>query len=173
MKKGLSSTLVIHYGVHASPFGKYLLALERGEVRALLFLVKGGEKEALRLVVRDSPEATLVRDEVRTGKVAQKLFAPTRRAVTLPLVLKGTDFEIKVWDALLATREGETVTYGDIAERIGAARATRAVGTACGKNMIGYLIPCHRVVPKAGGLGNYRWGRKNKEALLAWECSRG
>lgn len=84
----------------------------------------------------------------------------------LPLDIRGTAFQIKVWSFLLSIKEGDTFNYGEVAERINNPKAARAVGTACGKNTIAILIPCHRVLRSGGGLGGYRWGLKLKQALL-------
>ncbi len=84
----------------------------------------------------------------------------------LPLDLRGTAFQMKVWQFLLSIREGDVLSYGELAKQIGKPRAHRAVATACGKNRIGVLIPCHRVLRGDGGLGGYRWGLERKRALL-------
>jgi len=89
------------------------------------------------------------------------------------LVLRGTNFQIKVWEAMIHTRPGEVFSYGQVAERIGHPRAHRAVGTALSLNDIGYLIPCHRVIQVSGGIGQYRWRSERKIAMQAWEQARG
>ena len=86
----------------------------------------------------------------------------------MPLLCTGTPFQLKVWQAAQAIPAGVTVTYQDIAQRIGHAHAYRAVGSALGNNKLAYLIPCHRVIKKEGEIGNYRWGREVKEGLLGW-----
>lgn len=90
----------------------------------------------------------------------------------LPLDIRGTAFQIKVWKFLLSIKEGDVLSYGEVAEQIGDPKAARAVGTACGKNLIGVLIPCHRVLRRDGGLGGYRWGLERKRALLEKERTR-
>ncbi|MFI5332809.1 MAG: methylated-DNA--[protein]-cysteine S-methyltransferase [Candidatus Babeliales bacterium] len=91
--------------------------------------------------------------------------------LNVPLLCTGTPFQIKVWQAALAITPGTTATYHNLAHTIGHAQAYRAVGSALGKNKLAYLIPCHRVVKKDGDLGNYRWGREVKEALLGLELN--
>ena len=86
-----------------------------------------------------------------------------------PLSMQGTPFQMKVWKALLQIPRGQTRTYADIARAVGSPKAVRAVGTACGKNKIAFLIPCHRVLASNGKLGGYRWGLDRKKAMLAWE----
>ncbi|MEM8888411.1 MAG: methylated-DNA--[protein]-cysteine S-methyltransferase, partial [Bacteroidota bacterium] len=89
----------------------------------------------------------------------------------LSLLLQGTNFQLKVWEALLNVPRGQLTTYGDIAERIEKPKAVRAVGTAVGRNPIAYLIPCHRVIRKEGKLGEYRWGSGRKKAIIGWEMA--
>ena len=90
----------------------------------------------------------------------------------LHLLLRGTNFQIKVWEALLCIPPGNVASYEDVARLIGAPRATRAVASAIAQNPVGYLIPCHRVIRKTGVIGDYRWGAARKQALLAWEAAR-
>ena len=86
--------------------------------------------------------------------------------------MRGTNFQIRVWQALLRIPSGAVISYGDLARRLGNPGAARAVGSAVGSNQVSYLIPCHRVVREATGLGQYRWGAARKHALLAWEAAR-
>ena len=90
----------------------------------------------------------------------------------MPLLLKGTNFQVKVWEALLRIPAGQRVSYQQVATPIGQPQAGQAVGSAVGANALGYLIPCHRVIQKSGTLGGYRWGLPRKQALLAWEAAR-
>jgi len=96
-------------------------------------------------------------------------FSGDSSPAPLHLFVKGTNFQIKVWEALLRIPLGKAVTYGDIARHIGSPGAVRAVGTAVGKNPIPFLIPCHRVIRKMGGFGNYREGPTRKKIILGWE----
>ena len=109
-----------------------------------------------------------------TRALIERIFAfQTRNAGSrIPLFVKGTNFQIKVWEALLRIPEGCVVSYGDLARRIGVPRAGRAVGNALAANPIGYLIPCHRVINKSGRYHGYRWGANRKKAILGWEASR-
>ncbi len=90
----------------------------------------------------------------------------------MPLDLQGTNFQLKVWQALLEIPPGAVVAYEKLAARVGKPRATRAVATAVGQNPIAFLIPCHRVIRKVGAIGNYRGGVTRKRAILAWEAAR-
>ncbi len=89
----------------------------------------------------------------------------------MPLLLKGTNFQLRVWEALLHIPPGRAVSYGDIAAHIGHPAAVRAVGSAVGANPISWLIPCHRVLRKTGDLGGYRWGTTRKQAMIGWESA--
>jgi len=90
----------------------------------------------------------------------------------LPLDLRGTNFQIKVWQALLEIPPGAVVPYTDLATRVGNPKASRAVGSAVGQNPIAFIIPCHRVVRKVGSIGGYHGGTNRKRAMLAWEAAR-
>jgi AraC family transcriptional regulator of adaptative response/methylated-DNA-[protein]-cysteine methyltransferase len=115
--------------------------------------------------------ARLQEDEVTTGKMIQQIFNPPHNRIDKPLLLllQGTNFQIKVWQALLQIPEGCVTSYGYLADKIGQPSASRAVGTAIGNNPISYLIPCHRVLRGDGGIGGYRWGIDRKLAILGTE----
>jgi AraC family transcriptional regulator of adaptative response/methylated-DNA-[protein]-cysteine methyltransferase len=117
--------------------------------------------------------ADLRQEEHRTEPVINRIFELLRngRGEPISLYLHGTNFQIKVWEALLHIPPGAVVTYADIAAHLGAPGAARAVGNAVGSNPIPVLIPCHRVIRKAGDFGGYRWGAARKKALLGWELA--
>ena len=152
--------LTIRYGIHATPFGDCLLATTNRGICALRF---GGIKE----LREEWPAATFVRDQSQTGDLCRRIFHAGRGPFHLHL--RGTNFQLKVWQALLTIPAGNVVTYGDVAEKIGSPNAQRAVGAAIGRNSIAYLIPCHRVIHSLGVVGNYRWGHVRKQAILGWE----
>jgi AraC family transcriptional regulator of adaptative response/methylated-DNA-[protein]-cysteine methyltransferase len=171
--------LTIRYGFHATPFGECLLATTERGICGLTFV--GDEDELANLHGR-WPAAHLVEDSQGTAGVAQRIFGPGLLAAhheepspsngaPLRLLLAGTNFQIKVWDALLRIPPGSVCTYEDIAQRIGQPSAARAVGGAVGSNAIAYLIPCHRVIRKSGVIRDYRWGATRKKALLTWEAA--
>ncbi|PTL83787.1 methylated-DNA--[protein]-cysteine S-methyltransferase [Vitiosangium sp. GDMCC 1.1324] len=168
------SGLDIHHGVHDSPFGEYLLAVcERG-LCGLHFLAGESEDEALRRLQEQWPNASFTESPEVTAAWAGRIFPSRRRRTPQPLglLVKGSNFQLKVWDALLRIPPGSVATYQDIATVIGAPGAVRAVGTAVGENPVAFLIPCHRVIRKTGAFGGYRWGAPRKRALLAWEAAR-
>lgn len=169
--------LEIAYGFHDTPFGEaLLLATERG-VAGLAFVDedKGqSRQEALADMTGRWPRATFVEAPERTAAQAVRIFEPGRWSPEQPvrLVLIGTDFEIRVWQALLRIPMGRAVTYADIARHLGQPTASRAVGSAVGRNPISFVVPCHRVLRGDGQLGGYHWGLTRKRALIGWETGR-
>ena len=169
--------LDIAYGFHASPFGEaLLLATERG-VAGLAFVDedKGQSRaEALADMTRRWPSARFVEAPERTAAHAVRIFDPGAWMPEQPvrLVLIGTDFEVRVWETLLRIPMGRAVTYGDIARHLGQPTASRAVGSAVGRNPISFVVPCHRVLRGDGNLGGYHWGLTRKKALIGWETGR-
>jgi AraC family transcriptional regulator of adaptative response/methylated-DNA-[protein]-cysteine methyltransferase len=166
--------LSIAYGLHASPFGTALIfATERG-LCGLAFADRGEETAALDDMRARWPNARLVEDRARTLPYARRVFDPAlwREQEPLRVVLIGTDFEIRVWDTLLAIPFGATSTYARVAQRIGRPKAARAVGAAVGKNPVSFVVPCHRVMGSSGALTGYHWGLTRKRAMLGWEAAR-
>src|SRR5262245_17038240 len=166
--------LTIRYGFHPSPFGTALvMATERG-LAGLTFADAGEEKAALADMRRRWPNATYVEDIPRTAALARRNFDPKLWRADRPLrvILIGTDFEVRVWDALIKIPLGRVTCYSDLAGRIGAPKAARAVGAAVGKNPISFVVPCHRVIGRSGELTGYHWGVTRKHAMLGWEAGR-
>lgn len=133
----------------------------------LCFVPPGEENKAWREITLVWPHADVIRDDARAASLAATVFAPhetDNRTVTLHL--KGSPFQLKVWRALLTIPRGETVTYGELALRIGRPGAARAVGTAVSLNPVAVLVPCHRVIRASGETGEYRWGTELKKRLL-------
>ena len=164
--------LTIRYGFHPSPFGTALvMATERG-LAGLAFADAGKERAALADMKGRWPKAAYVEDMATTAPLARRIFdsAQWRAEQPLRVVLIGTDFEVRVWEALLQIPMGRLATYSDIAGKISAPKAARAVGAAVGKNPICFVVPCHRVVGKSGDLTGYHWGLTRKRAMLGWEA---
>lgn len=164
--------LEIRYGLHDSPFGPCLIATTKRGVCGLHFV--GNRKSALARLRSDWPRADLRDDPAATREVAARIFRPlaTGMAGPLALLVKGTNFQIQVWRALLALPFGTVTTYGEIASRVGRPSAARAAGNAIGANPIAWLIPCHRVLRESGEIGGYRWGAARKAAMLGWKFAR-
>lgn len=162
--------LTIRYGFHPTPFGEALLGLtERGLCH--LSFVQTSHEAALALFKADWRNATIMADSTATEPLLAPIFSLGAHPTPLPIYLTGTNFQLKVWEALLTIPQGQVTTYEQIAAQIGHTQALRAVGTAVGHNPIAYLIPCHRVIRKMGEFGNYRWGPARKKALLGWEAA--
>jgi len=171
--KSQGEDLEIAYGFHASPFGECLLALTGRGICDLIFVSEGNREEALKALKKRWARAALHEDPQRTGPVVAQVFDRLTggEAKPLSLHLRGTNFQIKVWEALLNIPSGTVVSYEDIAVSIGMPSAARAVSNAVARNPIPVIIPCHRVIRKAGAYGGYRWGTARKKALLGWEAA--
>ncbi len=163
--------LSIGFGFAASPFGEVLVAWTERGVCHFAFRTSGQAEMISGLSAR-WPEATLAPDHGRAEELLRRIFPETPARGNIHLVLKGTNFQIKVWEALVRTEFGQVVSYQQLARRAGSPHAQRAVGNALAANSIGFLIPCHRVIRETGDVGNYRWGSERKLALLGWEKAR-
>jgi len=159
----------IAYGFYPTPFGECLLALT-GRGICFLAFVDGERQVALEQLRFDWANANLREDPSRTRLVVGQIFAP-RPGTSIALHLRGTNFQIKVWEALLRLPPGAVTSYEALAEQVCSINAARAVGDAVARNPLAYLIPCHRVLQKAGGFGNYRYGAARKQAILGWEMA--
>jgi AraC family transcriptional regulator of adaptative response/methylated-DNA-[protein]-cysteine methyltransferase len=172
-KRGAAG-IAIAWGFHPTPFGTALFAVTERGLCGLSFVPGGEEGEAIATLKARWPGASFREDPARSAPVAAEVTARMQGEARGPLslLLNGTPFQVKVWEALLAIPEGDVMTYGDLAVAAGAPGASRAVGTALASNPIGYLIPCHRVIRATGAIGEYRWGSARKQAMLALEASR-
>jgi len=164
--------LTIRYGFHISPFGIALLMVTDRGLAGLAFNDPGDERAALEDMTSRWPNATYVEDISATAPYAARIFDPAKWRSDQPLrvVLIGTDFQIRVWEALLRIPMGKACTYSAIAESIGAPKASRAVGAAVGANPMSFVVPCHRALGKSGALTGYHWGLTRKRAILGWEA---
>ncbi len=160
----------IAHGFHDSPFGRCLLARTERGICALSFVEQGAEAEAVEELRARWSGAELVEDPAETVAAAARIFQGG--AGPLSLHLRGTNFQLRVWEALLHIPAGHLVSYGELAEGLGCPGASRAVGSAVARNPVGWLIPCHRVIRGLGVLGGYRWGTARKRAMLGWEAAR-
>ena len=163
--------LDIRYGIHDTRFGPALIAATARGVCAVHFV---DDQDAAPEHLRTAwPNARVLRDPSATAAIARRMFAPLARDTGQPLavLVKGTNFQIQVWRALLALPAGAVTTYGDLAGALQMPDAARAVGAAVGANALAWLIPCHRVIRATGALSGYRWGVERKAAMLAWEAA--
>ena len=164
------------YGFVPTPFGTALLASTPRGISHLAFVEPGGESAALDELSMRWPNARKHRNDDVVGQLSRRIFegsgARSDHAGALRLSVRGTNFQIKVWRALLELGSAAPTTYAALAQAVGAAGAAQAVGNAVGANPIAWLIPCHNVLRKDGALGGYRWGSERKRAMLAWSSLR-
>ena len=163
--------VAIRYGVHPTPFGECLIATTVRGICRLVFVGPDGRDTEIEELRRNWPHAQLSRDQSATEVPVSSIFDPMNRNKPLHLWVSGSNFQIKVWEALLRIAPGELASYEQVARAIDHPRASRAVGAAVGANPVAVLIPCHRVIRKAGDFGDYRWGLARKRALVGREAA--
>ena len=184
--KAKGAGLTFSYGFHPSPFGEAIVVCNMRGLAAMGWVDEkagngraqeagkhhGGRAGALADMVRRWPLAAFVQDQEATAPYVGRSFDPEMWQEGRPLrvILIGSDFEIKVWEALLNVPVGGATTYSDIATTIGNPKAARAVGAAVGRNPLSFVVPCHRVLGKSGALTGYHWGIIRKQAILGWEA---
>lgn len=166
--------LHIEYGIHDTPFGLCLIGTTERGICWFSFI---NTMDDARVSIEDMKthwhNSVFHQDQDITSIFIQQIFHRNTSSPTkLHLFVKGTNFQIKVWDALLKIPTGGVVTYQGIADEIGSPRAMQAVGSAVGSNHIAYLIPCHRVIRKDGVLGEYRWSATRKKSMIGWEMAK-
>ena len=162
----------IRHGIAATPFGSAFVAETARGLCRLSFVEREADATELRALRVMWPRAEFVRDDAHAARLIATIWnreVGGNAAVTLPLAVSGTNFQVQVWRALLELEPGETVTYGALAKRLGKPDAARAVGTAVGSNPVAWVIPCHRVLRAGGELGGYRWGSSRKQMIRRWE----
>lgn len=163
--------LIINYSFAESPFGHIIIASTPKGICYMAFAE--GEKDALKKLQQHFPNAQYRQMLDMIQQNALYIFTHDWSKLSqIKLHLKGTDFQLKVWETLLKIPMGQLSTYGSIAEQIQQPNASRAVGTAIGHNPVAFLIPCHRVIQSGGTFGNYMWGATRKTAIIGWEAAR-
>lgn len=175
--KRLGDQLLIQWGIHPTRFGPVLLGATGRGICHLAFLASedADGSRARTELGRSWPRARFTRSQEETRNLLDRIFrsgTSHQPQGPLSLFLKGTNFQLRVWNALLRIPPGHLSTYGRLAAAVGSPGSARAVGSAVGRNPIGYLIPCHRVIREEGDLGGYRWGVDRKAAILGWESAR-
>ncbi len=172
--KARGAGLTIRYGLHPSPFGGALVMITDRGLAGLAFTDEPGGRDAFEDMASRWPNAHYVEDAEATAAYAERIFDPKRWDPKAPLrvVLIGSDFQVRVWEALLRIPMGCAVTYSSIAEKLGQPTASRAVGAAVGRNPISFVVPCHRALGKSGALTGYHWGLTRKRAMLGWESGK-
>lgn len=171
--KSHGAGMTFRYGYHPSLFGEVIVVMNERGLAGFGFTAEMGREPALREQQRGWAMADWRHDQKATEGIAENIFAgPHASETPLSVLMRGTPFQIKVWEALLKIPSGSVISYGDLANRLGHPAAARAVGTACGANRVGFLIPCHRVIRDTGAVTGYRWGADRKHAMLAWEAAK-
>jgi AraC family transcriptional regulator of adaptative response/methylated-DNA-[protein]-cysteine methyltransferase len=172
--KARGEGLEIAYGYHDTPFGECLLAKTGRGICSLDFVQNNNRRPVFTSLENRWQNATLIEDPDVTRSFVERIFNPSQGQESTPLhlVLSGTNFQIKVWEALIKIPMGAVVSYEDVAAHIGMPKASRAVGNAVGSNPISFVIPCHRVIKKTAEFGNYGGGVARKLAILGWEAVR-
>jgi AraC family transcriptional regulator of adaptative response/methylated-DNA-[protein]-cysteine methyltransferase len=169
--KAMGEGLEMRWGVHPTPFGDALfVATDRG-LAHLAFIGERPIQDALDEARAAWPLSRFDADPATTLAYSRRAFRPSAEDGPLRILVQGTPFQVQVWRALLRIPLGRTATYGEIARAIGQPSASRAVGLACGRNRLAFLVPCHRVIRETGALGGYHWGKERKQAMLAWEAA--
>lgn len=171
--RSLGAELLIRWGFHPSPFGDCLIAVTGRGVCKLAFCDGEDERAEAERQLRDEwGAATIVTDESATAAAAQQVFGGSRDGAPSAVLLRGSPFQLKVWEALLSIPAGRLASYRQVAERLGRPSAVRAVAAAIARNDVAYLIPCHRVIRSNGEFSGYRWGAGRKRAMIGWEAAR-
>jgi AraC family transcriptional regulator of adaptative response/methylated-DNA-[protein]-cysteine methyltransferase len=171
--KKLGQGLKIYYGNHQTPFGRCMIAKTDRGVCGLFFLRDDSGDEYVQRLNHDWPEARIEENSQKTSSSVNQIFNLNSWEKNKPISLfvQGTNFQIKIWEALLKIPSGNVVAYEEIAQFVGNPKAVRAVGSAVARNPVSFLIPCHRVIRKYGDFGNYQGGTARKKAILAWETA--
>lgn len=169
----LGEGLIIRYGFAATPFGAIIIGTTMRGICHLRFVEPGQANAEEAGLHTEWPNAEFDRNDVAAQQLADHLFHPFNKPKPLNLLLRGTNYQIKVWEALLHIPSGRALSYGNLAAVAAMPKAHRAVGTAMAHNPIAVLIPCHRVIRENGDIGMYRWGTERKHSLIVWEQSRG
>jgi len=167
--KKLGKNLEIYYGFHSSPFGEYLLAITHKGICHISF-IEHSKEDTEACFKEEWLLANLRHSHERTIDSHKQLFS-SDSSQAIKLLLRGTPFQIQIWQTLLSIPFGAVSNYEKIATAIGRRSATRATASAIAKNKIAYLIPCHRVIRKVGESGDFRWGKSRKKILLAYESA--
>ncbi|WP_300316946.1 methylated-DNA--[protein]-cysteine S-methyltransferase [Accumulibacter sp.] len=169
--RSLGDGLLITYGFATTLFGRVIAGSTARGLCHLQFTDAGPDSDAVVQLQTEWPHARLIRDDDALAASIARTFSLVDQGQPMHLLLRGTNFQVKVWKALLALAPGEVVSYGALATLIDQPRAQRAVGSALARNRIALLIPCHRVIRENGDVGSYRWGSERKQALLVVEAA--
>jgi AraC family transcriptional regulator, regulatory protein of adaptative response / methylated-DNA-[protein]-cysteine methyltransferase len=168
--KSSGEGLKINYGVHETRFGKAFVAVTERGICQLSFMDDSNDSMFVDELEQCWVSASIKESGKITKPYIQSIFSNNKKQQSLSLYVKGTNFQINVWKALLNVPIGKLTSYGQLASLIGNPKASRAVGSAVGANPVSLLIPCHRVIRASGVIGEYRWGSIRKRSMLSWEA---
>ncbi len=168
--KSSGEDLKISYGVHQTKFGKVFIAVTERGICQLSFMDDDNESIFKAELEQCWTSASIKVSKKITKPYINSIFSNDKNQLPISLYVKGTNFQINVWKALLNVPYGKLTTYGQLANLIGNPKASRAVGSAVGANPVSFLIPCHRVIRSTGVIGEYRWGSVRKRSILSWEA---
>ncbi|MCW3159832.1 bifunctional helix-turn-helix domain-containing protein/methylated-DNA--[protein]-cysteine S-methyltransferase [Chryseobacterium oryctis] len=169
--KNGGKSLKINFSFSETPFGSVITASTEKGICFMAF--ENNKNKALGDLQSKFPNASFFESQDDFQQNALSIFDKDwTKLNTIKLHLKGTDFQLKVWESLLKIPMGKLSTYGNLAKKIGSPNASRAVGTAIGSNPVAFLIPCHRVIQSTGNLGGYRWGSDRKQLIIGWESAK-
>ena len=168
------ASLTIDYGFHSTPFGECIIGVTERGVCHLSFIADNDKSNAVQELEMAWEKASIKQNDRNTKKLASQVFHLTsgNAKEKLNILVKGTNFQVKVWNALLQIPMGSITTYQSLAKHIGQPDALQAVGSAVGANPLAYLIPCHRVIRKNLVIGEYHWGTERKKAIIGWEMAK-
>ncbi len=169
--KSRGRDIEIRYGIHSTTFGNCIAAVTDRGISNLRFVNEENQGKVLAELTESWKNANMCEDPAASKEIVESIFTHPQPGKHLNIFLRGTNFQIKVWEALLKIPEGSVVSYGELAKKINMPGSARAVGNAVGQNPIGYLIPCHRVIKSTGELGGFRSGTARKKAILGRELA--
>jgi len=164
---GIIANKIIEYDFFVSQFGRGLIAGSASGICNVAF-ADAPHAELVRELELQNPGRQFIHEPGRFATICRRMFSP--RVSNCVLDMHGSTFQVEVWSELRRIPVGQTISYQQLAHRLGRPRAARAVANAVAKNRIAFLVPCHRVIRADGAIGGYRWGAARKSAILAWEC---
>ncbi len=169
--KQAGAGVALHFGHALTPFGNALFAWTTRGLAHLEFCDASEMGMAQEKLKKIWPKATLIKNGSEANRLSSRIFDAVTPSQPLHLILRGSPFQLKIWEALLQSKPSQLLSYSQLASLAEASNTQRAVGTALAANPLAYLIPCHRVIRQDGEVGNYRWGTERKLALLGWEAA--
>ena len=171
--KLLGKDMEIRYGIHPSPFGEMFLAHTEKGICKIAFVNGTSQSDEISSLKKSWPNAAILEDKKSTSTLAQQIFQDKGKYKTkLMLAIRGTNFQINVWQALLKIPSAHITSYQTVADMLGRPQSVRATANAIALNPVAFLIPCHRVLRSSGAISGYRWGAERKQIMLAWEMAK-